>query len=323
MSKRTVLAVFALGSVLTALLVLLAFPSPAAGLPDTLVLGGGRVAKVRLEGGAGLSSLAIIGGMGGVAALLVALLGTISRRPAPALVRALHPDARGQALTEFALVFPVLLVTMLAISQMALMYNAKNVVLYSSYAAARSAAVWIPAETDDEWPGEINQSIFLSEKMRNIQLAAAYANVPISQRASWILADLGSFGAGLEEIVVFVDAILSYIPGLSELFDYADRFAYAYAMTYVWLGQTTNNATDFSAAGWPFEDLTFDDPNGDISVQIVHQFYLVVPLVNEFLGEITDTPIEFFWLDFLGSDDHFTTLRATCTLTLEGREELF
>lgn len=319
MTTRSALLAFTTGAVLTAIAVLLLFPSPATGLPETIPIGDGMAARVTLEGGATPWMLALIAGMGGVGALLAYVLGTVSKRPAPALIRALHPDARGQAIVEFALVFPVLLVTMLAIAQMALMYNAKNVVLYSSYAAARSAIVWIPKDTGDEMPGEINQSI-LSEKMRNIQLAAAYANVPISQRASWVLADLGSFGAGLEAVVVFIDALLSYIPLASELFDYADRFAYAYALTWVWLGETSNEAGSFTAAGWPFEDLDFPDPHGDVSVQVVHQFYMVVPLVNRIIGAETPTPIEFFWLDLLGSDDHFTTIRATCTLTLEGQD---
>ncbi len=320
MNKKALALSFGIGAVMTAVLLWALFPSPVTGLPGSIPIGDGRMAKVVLQGGGPSFSPGLICAMGGISGILFYLISTISKRPTPALLRSLHRDRRGQAMLEFAIVFPVQLFTMLAIAQMALMYNAKNVVLYSAFAAARSAIVWIPAETDSEWPGEINLSDF-SEKYRAIHTAAAIANVPISQRASWVIADLGSFGAAVEDIVVFVDGILSYIPGLSEVFDYADRFAYAWALTYVWLGTTSNEAHDFEPADWPFFDTSFDDPDGDISVQVVHQFYLVIPLVNRFLGATTPTPIEFFWLDYLGTDDHFTTIRATCTLTLEGAAE--
>ena len=55
--------------------------------------------------------------------------------------RAGHRSEGGQAIAEFAIVFPVLLVLVLGIIQGSLMFTAKMVVEYAAYAAARAELV--------------------------------------------------------------------------------------------------------------------------------------------------------------------------------------
>ena len=70
----------------------------------------------------------------------------------------------GQALAEFAFAFPLQLLIMFAIMQLALLYVAKQVVRYASYSGARSAMVGDTAE----------------EAYRRARLAAALACTPIT-----------------------------------------------------------------------------------------------------------------------------------------------
>ena len=57
--------------------------------------------------------------------------------------------------------------------QMALMYQARNVVTYAAFSAARAAIVWIPAESLTEGKHMLN--VDGGEKMDKINQAAATA----------------------------------------------------------------------------------------------------------------------------------------------------
>jgi Flp pilus assembly pilin Flp len=52
----------------------------------------------------------------------------------------------GQAMTEFVLAFPVMLLTILIIFQMSLLFIGHFMLNYAAFCAARTAAVWIPAD---------------------------------------------------------------------------------------------------------------------------------------------------------------------------------
>ncbi|MCP4714761.1 MAG: hypothetical protein GY868_06550 [Deltaproteobacteria bacterium] len=75
----------------------------------------------------------------------------------------------GQAMVEFAIVFPVLFLLFLMLIQTALLLTARQVVHYASFCAARSAIVWIPAEGNDT-------------ALKKAQQAAEIACIPISPR---------------------------------------------------------------------------------------------------------------------------------------------
>ena len=50
----------------------------------------------------------------------------------------------GQAMVEFAITFPILLAVIMAILQLALMYNAKTMCNYAAFVGARSGVVFLP-----------------------------------------------------------------------------------------------------------------------------------------------------------------------------------
>ena len=79
----------------------------------------------------------------------------------------------GQAMVEFAIVFPVLFFFFLTIIQMGLLYTAKQIVNYAAFYAARSAIVMIPEKDIDT-----------GTKREMIERAASIACIPISPRFS-------------------------------------------------------------------------------------------------------------------------------------------
>lgn len=93
----------------------------------------------------------------------------------------LHKDDSAAASIEYLLVlFPFLIIVM-TVWQFAFMINAKLHVGYATYAAARSAAVLIPMEMDDEDPGQLNAlSSSKESKWTRIQRAARPGTIAIS-----------------------------------------------------------------------------------------------------------------------------------------------
>src|SRR3989338_8160669 len=57
------------------------------------------------------------------------------------LVKQFKKDSNGQAMAEFALIFPIILILCLSIMQLALIANAQTVFHYAIYAATRSGVV--------------------------------------------------------------------------------------------------------------------------------------------------------------------------------------
>jgi hypothetical protein len=97
-------------------------------------------------------------------------------RPLWARLRGLAVTEDGAAAVEFALAAPILLVLVLLTVQFALVAVARRAVEASAFAAARSAVVWVPAET-----GEGANRLRLSgesEKRERIERAAALALLP-------------------------------------------------------------------------------------------------------------------------------------------------
>jgi len=56
----------------------------------------------------------------------------------------------GQAMIEFIIVFPVLLLFLVSIMQFALLYTSKQILNYAAYNTARAAIVWIPKDVYPE-----------------------------------------------------------------------------------------------------------------------------------------------------------------------------
>ncbi len=226
--------------------------------------------------------------------------------------RSLSLGTRGQAMTEFAISFPIVLITTLILMQLALMYQAKNVVTYAAFSAARAAIVYIPAENDNEGKHTIN--IDGGDKIDKINQAAAMACVPISPRASVVLDGLPFVGDIVSSAFSTFSQLMSGLGLAGEYVDSAlQRYAYSTFATNVLLYKADEGglSEQSGSASW-------DWPNeSDVGVQVQHRFYLAIPLVNRFIGDdwsILSLP-PFFSLNLPGQ---YTRIRAVSVLPLEG-----
>jgi hypothetical protein len=248
--------------------------------------------------------------LGAACLLVLAKLGALLWRAAGVfaeLVRQRRPlGERGQAMTEVAVSFPVLLVTTLILMQLALMFQAKNVVTYAAFAAARAAIVWIPAEAGGDGKHEIN--VGGGQKWDKIQQAAAMACIPISPKVTTILGPIGSP----------IDSVLnSTLGALGVPGEYVEnallRFGYSYFATQVTLYKATENGFE-EVSG----NATWDYPGGpDVGVEVKHYYYLPIPLVNRILGENWASGDDAVILSFV-LPGQYTSIRSVAVLPLEG-----
>ena len=96
----------------------------------------------------------------------------------------IHKDTSGQAMTEFVIVFPSVLLLFLVIVQTALLMTAKQFVEYSAFCAARSAIVY----------GGNNEKI---------ERAANIACIPISPKlAEGQIQEFASYATSLSDMVI-------------------------------------------------------------------------------------------------------------------------
>lgn len=286
-------------------------PTPASVLSGPTELASGVVAHASFTGEPHGLALLISLSVGLTAMLLwrmVAIFGRYGVRSLRQLPRA----QAGQAITEFVIVFWALIMTVTGVAQMSLMYNAKQVALYSAFAAARSAIVWIPQDVEGEDPP--NQ-ITLStgyEKYGNIKSSAALACVPIAQSATDVLGNLPVIGPVVNDVMNAINSALAVIPGLNQAVDYADKFAYAYALTTVsFVNQGPGGITEI---GSPGSVLTFNQ-HEDITIEIEHCLFLPIPVAGHVVDMLDTLPPEFAIMEAL--EDPYTHVNSTCTLTLE------
>ncbi|MDP7114193.1 MAG: TadE/TadG family type IV pilus assembly protein, partial [Myxococcota bacterium] len=193
-------------------------PSPARLLSGSGPVAPGVIANVSFTGAPTGLAIGISLAVGSLVLLVwrMSLLVSSPMSPFRGLVKLRRAQA-GQAITEFVIIFWALMMVVMGVAQMSLMYNAKNVTLYAAYAAARSAIVWIPMEADEE----VNK-ITLStgnEKYSNIKNSAVIACVPISRRASHVLAGLPLVGGLVMDVVNAITSMLSVIPGAVQVLD--------------------------------------------------------------------------------------------------------
>lgn len=226
--------------------------------------------------------------------------------------RSFSLGTRGQAMTEFAISFPIVLITTLILMQLALMYQAKNVVTYAAFSAARAAIVYIPSDMGGEAKHSINADG--GEKFDKVTQAAAMACVPISPRASVVLDGLPFVGDIIASAFSTFSQLMSSLGLAGEYVDSAlQRYAYSTFATSVQLYKADESGlVEVSGTAqwdWPVES--------DVGVMVSHKFYLAIPLVNRFIGEdwsILSIP-PFLSLNLPGQ---YTRIRAVSVLPLEG-----
>ena len=253
----------------------------------------------------GAACLMAIGRLAWVVLRGVGLGVSLLRRGRPAL------GESGQAMTEVAVSFPVLLITTLILMQMALMYQARNVVTYAAFSAVRAAIVWIPAESPTEGKHMLN--LGGGDKLDKIQQAAAMACVPISPRAGLVLEGLPFVGNLIAEAFGAFSSMMSTFGMAGEYTDAAlQRFAYSSYATEVTVFKANQSGfvEQSGLTEWRYPD------SDDVGVLVTHNYYLPIPLVNRYIGSewvvIGSGPIG------LSLPGEYSTIRATAFLPLEG-----
>ena len=223
--------------------------------------------------------------------------------------RRLLTDRGGTATIEFALMLPLLMYMLLLLAQSMLLTGGNIFVHYAAFAAARSAIVQIPSETEDDGANALTHAAGF-DKYDSIHRAAAYALVPVAGRAdSADTTQLGdAFVLGLQQL--HREQELTE-PNWIESFA-ARRLAYAMEQTQVQV-LLTSVETKGGERRVVLEELidgeshTFGakDP---ITVRVRHLFNLPVPYANLIFadGQIDNSP------------SRYTRISAASTLTNEG-----
>lgn len=205
----------------------------------------------------------------------------------------------GQAMTETAISFPIVLLLVFAIMQLSLLYTARIVVHYGSYLAARTAIVWIPFESED---GEsVKNRITLDgddPKLQRIRSAAMYALIPISGNvmnafnlnASIDLPDELDFLQGSADDLIGSLGINDIIGGLGDLVggflpensvtSFLSKIGYAYLFSYIELMEEDGVTPLDMTSG---DDYDYSE-TAPVTVRVNFYYPLHIPMVNALLG---------------------------------------
>lgn len=176
-------------------------------------------------------------------------------------------------MTEFVIAFPVLLLFVLAIIQIALLYNAKQVVTYAAFTAARSAAVY---------PNQRHMA----------EYAARLACVPISASSGQMIKSIihpGSSGStGSEAKGLEVSRVFQNLPGAGGMaLHIGDKYAYSYLFTRVRFLDDRGEEMKAERQLKVGEEFT---------AEVTHWYSLIIPLVNRIIAtreiEIPGSPIK-------------------------------
>ena len=288
-------------------------PTAESQLTGPMDLAPGMTAEVSFTGAPTGLAVGISLGVGLLVVLVGHMVNLLGRADSPLRgLKRLRRAEAGQAITEFVIVFWALWLATFGVAQMGLMYNGKGVTLYAAYAAARSAIVWIPQDIDGGDPaGRITMSTG-EDKFSNIKASAAIACVPISRRASRVLAGLPVVGPVVNDIMTAIGSFLALIPGAPLAMDYADRYAYAYALTNVtFVQQGPGGVSEVGGAG----DTVDFPPHADITTMVSHCFHLQIPAAAQIIDHYDNLPPDFAIME--GAPGNYIDINATCTLTLE------
>jgi hypothetical protein len=235
--------------------------------------------------------------------LLCAWVG-VHRRDKP------HDQVRRQAGTatiEFALVFPIILMLALLLSQVTLLMVGNFFVHYAAFAATRSAITYIPADATSAGGGKPNVIIpsIKYPKFAKIHEAAVYALVPVSGRLQEADIPTDDFVSGLRDYFSYYGR--PQPPWIDSLA--ADRLRYADTNTDITLMRTHINdktVVTFSA----ISKTAKLGPRDPVTVRVEHRLNLAVPYVRALFADG-----EYETADGWGA---YRLVKAQYTLTNEG-----
>jgi len=225
----------------------------------------------------------------------------------------------GASVVEFALALPLLLTLLLLTLQIALLVQAKFVVNYAAFAAARSAIVTIPARIYSTRTGRYERANKLhlnnrdSPKMGIIRRAAALPCAAISPvispsvlLATGLPSSGGALNAGALETLVSVAALFpATADGRLVGAELLKRAPYSYDER-----NTSVEVLRAAAAGRDFSD------HEPITVRVRYRYYLTVPAANWMLGK------PYYGGGFISRSGYYYEVVEQYTLPLEG-EPLF
>lgn len=130
-------------------------------------------------------------------------------------------DTSAQAMVEFAIVAPLLIIIIFGIMELALMFNAYQQVHYAAFVAVRSAIVTIPEaypkgpDEDREDPYLMAQEGSKTPKRNAMELAAEIAMIPVSSPISAVVSDgIGNLPSMLSNLETQFNNLMSDL-GLS------------------------------------------------------------------------------------------------------------
>ncbi len=228
-----------------------------------------------------------------------------------ALVANANDDESGASAVEFVLVLPALAVLLLMILQIALIVQAKFVVNYAAFCAARSAVVVIPDEVSGR-PSESRNQIAdpdSSNKTETIQHSAALPLTAISP--------LPGFSVARGVPVLTNPAVIADLIRLAP-FDVTPRSMmgqvmlrapYAYHLENTAVKVVTPQGTN----GGSFRDHDW------VTVQVQYRYYLAVPFAKKLFGtSYSGNP---FWNMLFGTDYYYPIVEQY-TLPLDGEPML-
>jgi hypothetical protein len=235
----------------------------------------------------------------------------------------------GSASVEMVLVFPFFYLFLAVTIQMALLMQARLVVNYAAFMAARSASVWIPARLPDEpanslrlrdqAPDKGGDAPALAkpqEKLDRIRGAAVMACAPISPSIQLWWRDYANsftvFGRhmrpGLLDIanrgLKLADSVFNFGGPLLFL-RLLPRWAYSSLFTQVTFNDNpTAETIDFS--------------KGDIKVTVEHQFYVTVPFVGHLVGKSYTDLLEGWSFSLISANLFYVPVSESYTFRNEG-----
>ena len=136
----------------------------------------------------------------------------------------------GASITEFAISFPIVLLTVLVIMQLALIYNAKILLEYAAFTAVRAAIVIIPNKDENRYPEEKENEVIIepndSAKLKRVKMAATIPMIPASPSVenywSYIIQNAPIFLANQLDVETSTNEIISELVGS----DYIPWFGY-------------------------------------------------------------------------------------------------
>ncbi len=262
----------------------------------------------------------------------------------------------GQAMVEFVLIFPVVLLLTTGIMQISLLKCARMLMSYAAFNAVRSAIVWIPVEIDGEEQGEnfdaenhiSNDYDSGNVKMTRIRRAAQLSLIPAGSSHHSFFNSFNVSGHGDDDesagdggaFPIFTDdSIVDYLPEyvrdafvgvLSSLGETAtETFIAAIARRYAY---TTffSDVVFLDEMGSEVHEFTVADRQ-PLTAQVKMLYHLRIPIASAVigkhmdfemarairLGERSDAGPGFVFDDISDDQNYYTLLTEKSTLLVE------